>query len=144
MSWFDEQIRQREKSDQNILEDSFFRMAGAVMDKWNTDRLADERLIAREALDVRYGFTLEQSACLSNEKENGRYLLFGEKELPCYEFYFTLGFDEEGYEGSGAGVYLVKVKFFQFPVPFCYLNHVLSTLLFYILPRISALRRLSS
>ena len=35
---------------------------------------------------------------------------------------------------------LVQVKFFQFPVPFCYLNHVLSTLLFYILPRISALR----
>ena len=50
MGWFDEQIRQREKSDQDILEDSFFRMAGAVMDKWSTDRLEDERLIAREAL----------------------------------------------------------------------------------------------
>ena len=51
MGWFDEQIRQRERSDQDILEDSFLRMAGAVMDKWTADRLADERMITREALD---------------------------------------------------------------------------------------------
>ena len=51
MGWFDEQIRQREKSDQEILEDSFYRMAGAVLDKWSAGRVEDERLIAREALD---------------------------------------------------------------------------------------------
>ena len=51
MGWFDEQIRQREKSDQSILEDSFFRMAGVVMDKWDTERMEDGHLIAREALD---------------------------------------------------------------------------------------------
>ncbi len=51
MGWFDEQIRQREKSDQDILEDSFFRIAGVIMDKWSADRLEDERLIVREALD---------------------------------------------------------------------------------------------
>ncbi len=51
MGWFDEQIRQRMKSDQDVLEDSFFRMAGVVMDKWNAERLEDDRLIAREALD---------------------------------------------------------------------------------------------
>ena len=51
MGWFSEQIRQRTESDQNVLEDSFFRMASAVMDKWSADRLEDERLIAREALD---------------------------------------------------------------------------------------------
>ena len=51
MGWFEEQIRQREKSDQDILEDSFFSMASVVMDKWSTNRLEDERLIAREALD---------------------------------------------------------------------------------------------
>ena len=51
MGWFDEQIRQREKSDQSILEDSFFRMAGVVMDKWSADRLEDEQLIVRKALD---------------------------------------------------------------------------------------------
>ena len=51
MGWFDEQIRQREESDQNILEDSFFRMASVVMDKWNAERMADERVIAKEAID---------------------------------------------------------------------------------------------
>ena len=51
MGWFDEQIRQREQSDQSILEDSFFRMASVVMDKWNADRMEDDRLIAKEAID---------------------------------------------------------------------------------------------
>ncbi len=51
MGWFDEQIRQRMESDQNILEDSFFRMASVVMDKWDAERLADDRLIAKEAID---------------------------------------------------------------------------------------------
>ena len=51
MGWFNEQIRQRMESDQNILEDSFFRMASVVMDKWDAERLADDRLIAREAID---------------------------------------------------------------------------------------------
>ena len=50
MGWFDEQIRQREESDQNILEESFFRLAGVVMDKWTTDRLEDERLVTSEAI----------------------------------------------------------------------------------------------
>ena len=50
MGWFDEQIRQREESDQNILEESFFRLASVVMDKWTTDRLEDERLITSEAI----------------------------------------------------------------------------------------------
>ncbi len=51
MGWFDEQIKQRMQSDQEILEDSFFRMATAVLDKWSADRILDERLTAREALD---------------------------------------------------------------------------------------------
>ena len=51
MGWFDEQIRQREKSDRDILEDSFFRIAGVIMDKWGANRLEDECVIAREALD---------------------------------------------------------------------------------------------
>ena len=51
MGWFNEQIKQREESDQNILEESFFRMASVVMDKWNAERLADERVIAKEAID---------------------------------------------------------------------------------------------
>ena len=51
MGWFNEQIKQRIDSDQNVLEDSFFRMASVVMDKWNADRLEDGRLIAKEAID---------------------------------------------------------------------------------------------
>ena len=35
MGWFNDQIKQRSESDQNILEDSFFRMASVVMDKWD-------------------------------------------------------------------------------------------------------------
>ncbi len=51
MSWFNEQIKQRAKSDQQILEDSFFRMAGAVMDKWNAERLGDEVQVTGEAIN---------------------------------------------------------------------------------------------
>ena len=51
MSWFNEQIRQREESDQQVLEDSFFRMASVVMDKWNTERLVDELEVSSEALN---------------------------------------------------------------------------------------------
>ena len=51
MSWFREQIRQRTESDRQVLEDSFFRMAGAVMDKWNAERIGDERTISGEALN---------------------------------------------------------------------------------------------
>ena len=51
MGWFDEQIRQRTESDQKILEESFFRMASVVMDKWNAERLADDRIVAKEAID---------------------------------------------------------------------------------------------
>ena len=51
MGWFDEQIRQRAQGDQEVLEDSFFRMAAAVLDKWSAERAEDERLVAREALD---------------------------------------------------------------------------------------------
>ena len=39
------------ESDQTMLEDSFFRMASVVMDKWDKERIGDERLIAKEALD---------------------------------------------------------------------------------------------
>ena len=51
MSWFSDQISQREESDQNVLEDSFFRMASVVMNKWDAERLADERLTARDRRD---------------------------------------------------------------------------------------------
>ena len=51
MGWFDEQIRQRMDSDQNILEDSFFRMASVVMAKWDAENLEDELQNAKGAMD---------------------------------------------------------------------------------------------
>jgi len=51
MGWFDEQIKERLASDQEILEDSFLRLAGVVLDEKAAQRLQDERLIAKEALD---------------------------------------------------------------------------------------------
>ena len=51
MSWFTEQIRQRTENDQKIVEDSFFQLAGAIMEKWDADHLADRRFIAKNALD---------------------------------------------------------------------------------------------
>ncbi len=51
MGWFNDQIRERMDNDQNVLEDSFFRMASVVMDRWDAERLEDERMIAKEAID---------------------------------------------------------------------------------------------
>ena len=51
MGWFDRQIRQRMKSDQDVLEDSFVRLAGAVMGVRSAKQLEDRLLVVREALD---------------------------------------------------------------------------------------------
>ena len=51
MGWFDRQIRQRMKSDQDVLEDSFVRLAGAVMGGRSAKQLEDRLLVVREALD---------------------------------------------------------------------------------------------
>lgn len=72
--------------------------------------VAEMEKIAREALAVRYGFSSEQAEALNNETENGCYLLFGEDALPCYSFYFTLGYDEDGYTGTGTGIYTIKIN----------------------------------
>ena len=51
MGWFDKQIRERKKSDQNVFEDSMFRMAAVVLGKTGAQLLADERLITEAAID---------------------------------------------------------------------------------------------
>ncbi|MBR0161685.1 MAG: NHLP bacteriocin export ABC transporter permease/ATPase subunit [Oscillospiraceae bacterium] len=50
MGWFDEQIRQRKLSDQEIFEDSILRMASVVLGKQGTG-IMDERIITKAALD---------------------------------------------------------------------------------------------
>ncbi len=51
MGWFDEQIRQRKLSDQEILEDSIFRMASVVLGKQRAGILHDERIATKAAID---------------------------------------------------------------------------------------------
>ena len=51
MGWFDEQIRERMQKDQEVFEDAFLEVAGAVLGGRGAARLMDERLAAREALD---------------------------------------------------------------------------------------------
>ncbi len=51
MGWFDEQIRNRMKNDQEVFEDSFVKVAGSVMGNKFAARLQDERTITKEALD---------------------------------------------------------------------------------------------
>ena len=51
MGWFDEQIRQRKLSDQEIFEDSIFRMASVVLGKQRAGVLNDERIATKAAID---------------------------------------------------------------------------------------------
>ena len=51
MGWFDEQIRQRKVSDQDIFEDSIFRMASIVLGKQQAGLLNDERIVTKAAID---------------------------------------------------------------------------------------------
>lgn len=51
MSWFDEQIRQRKKSDQDIFEDSVFQMASVILGKKEAGLLDDERMLTKDAID---------------------------------------------------------------------------------------------
>lgn len=50
MGWFDEQIRERKKSDREIFEDSFQAIAGAVMGKRMSDALNDDRKVTTDAI----------------------------------------------------------------------------------------------
>ena len=51
MNQFDEQINQRRENDQRVLEDTFFRIASVVMDKWQTEGMADRLIVAKQAID---------------------------------------------------------------------------------------------
>ena len=51
MGWFDEQIRQRRLSDQEMLEDAVLRMASAVIGRGNAGRVEDVRIVTKDAID---------------------------------------------------------------------------------------------
>ncbi|MCD8337096.1 MAG: NHLP bacteriocin export ABC transporter permease/ATPase subunit [Lachnospiraceae bacterium] len=51
MGWFDEQIRQRKLSDEEMFAESFANVAGAVMGRKASGALRDERRLTRDSLD---------------------------------------------------------------------------------------------
>ena len=51
MGWFENQIEERRAADQQLLEDSFVKIAGVVLGKRTADRIVDERIIAKGAID---------------------------------------------------------------------------------------------
>ena len=51
MSWFDDQIRLRKQKDQEVFEDSMFRMASVVLGKRGAGSLRDARIVTKAAID---------------------------------------------------------------------------------------------
>lgn len=51
MGWFENQIEERRSADQQLLEDSFVRVAGIVMGQRVADKLKDARIVAKSAID---------------------------------------------------------------------------------------------
>ena len=51
MGWFENQIEQRKIADQELLEDSFEKIAGAVLNQRSAVMLSDQRIITKNAID---------------------------------------------------------------------------------------------
>ena len=51
MGWFENQIEERRAADQQLLEDSFVKIAGVVLGQRSADRISDERIITKGAID---------------------------------------------------------------------------------------------
>ena len=51
MQWFSDQIEERRRADQQLLEDSFAKISGVVLGHRIADRLHDQRVIAQTAID---------------------------------------------------------------------------------------------
>ncbi len=51
MGWFENQIQDRRSADQQLLEESFLRIAGVVMGEKDAQRIGDARIITKSAID---------------------------------------------------------------------------------------------
>ena len=51
MGWFDKQVRQIKKNDQEVFEDSVFRMASVILGRHDSGILDDERTVTKAAID---------------------------------------------------------------------------------------------
>ena len=51
MGWFEKQIKQRSDLDQQLFEDSFFRVAGVILGERTATQISDDRIITKQAID---------------------------------------------------------------------------------------------
>ena len=51
MGWFENQIEERRAADRQLLEDSFVRIAGVVLGKRSAEKMDDERIVTKSAID---------------------------------------------------------------------------------------------
>ena len=70
MGWFDEQIRQRKEDDRELFEASLMHMASSVLGSREGMRLADERVITKEAIDGILRYYGKKPAEIPDDMEN--------------------------------------------------------------------------
>ncbi len=51
MGWFEKQIKQRRDLDQQLFEESFFRAAGVVLGQRTAERISDDHIVTKKAID---------------------------------------------------------------------------------------------
>ena len=51
MGWFEKQIEERKNTDQQLLEESFVKIAGVVLGERIAERIVDEQIVAKSAID---------------------------------------------------------------------------------------------
>ena len=51
MGWFEDQIEERRTADQQLLEDSFVKIAGVVLGQRTAQKIGDERIVTKNAID---------------------------------------------------------------------------------------------
>lgn len=51
MGWFDNQIKTRRQADQQLLDDSFIKVAGVIMGQRNAEKIGDQRIVTKNAID---------------------------------------------------------------------------------------------
>lgn len=100
MSYFDEQIRQRMESDQEQLEDTFFRMASVVLDRWGERQLDNERIISHDAVNNILKFYHEKPVELPDDITDADKTLefaFRPSGLMIRDVYLEKGWHKDGF-----------------------------------------------
>ena len=51
MGWFENQIEERRNADEQLLEDSFVKVAGVVLGQRSAEKISDARIVTKNAID---------------------------------------------------------------------------------------------